>query len=452
MCVCVCEYMSVCACICICELSISFVLVVGNNNTTLTHRNTSQQYKISFFVQSTSSVSLMSVISFDQIIVNDGGGFVRSPINTFLCPRSGIYWFQYSICWNGLSQIRAYMLGTKQPQCTQISRMHDGFNKTDVISKTSVHTLEAGQYLVLYNSEYDLISDNEIEGTGWGAFLLDTLMSPLVIFEVSTALRDLVSFNNVNINIGSGWARYSQKFIVNITGLYYFTFSISIKASENNKNFTAYLNTSNHNIYCTVKFSGQSHYTEFVMDTLNRGCLLLLNETDEVSLAIANEDVVYTLPCGVTSFRGFLYSPLHNVKVAWSVHNSSNLVKTLKKNTLHLTEVLVNTNGVWNTTTNSIGITISGVYYLEIVGSSAEGNSENEFESIDMCVMKNSSTPLLLLRFAFNKSQVTRSNSAIARLQVGDKLTVTSMNSGVVMSGFNMQGISFQGFLLYTDS
>ena len=89
---------------------------------------------------------------------------------------------------------------------------------------------------------------------------------------------------------------------------------------------------------------------------------------------------------------------------------------------------------------------------MEVVGSSAEETSKKEYKGIDMCVMKNSSTPLLLLRFAFNKSQVTRSNSATVRLRIGDKLTVTSMNSGFVMSDFNMQGISFQGFLLYEDS
>ena len=128
---------------------------------------------MSFFVQSKANVSAMSVISFDQVIVNDGGSFISSPISMFLCPRSGIYWFHYSIYWNGISGISAYMLGTNQPKCTQISRMHNEFKNSDVISKTSLHNLEKEQYLILY-SESSLRINNET-GTSWGAFLLDTL-------------------------------------------------------------------------------------------------------------------------------------------------------------------------------------------------------------------------------------------------------------------------------------
>ena len=191
-------------------------------------------------------------------------------------------------------------------------------------------------------------------------------MSPKVLFEVSarTVQSGVVKFNDAKINFGGGWVNKQELFDVNITRIYYISFSIGVDIGESNKDITAYVNINNHRKNCAVKFSGQSREKR-LMDTISRGCLLLLNETNMVSLAIntAKHDEIYFSSCGITSFRGFLYSPLHNVKVTWSVHNSNQSVQTFKNNMLHFTEVLVNTDDVWNTTTNSISITISGAYY-----------------------------------------------------------------------------------------
>ena len=293
--------------------------------------------------------------------------------------------------------------------------MHTEFNSADVISKNSIRFLNRGQTLFLFSDFYIPI-DNET-GISWGAFLMDDLMSPLVLIEIT---------NNHVRNIA---------FTINATGIYYITFTIVPKL---NAATTAYLRTNTKNHLCSVKFPNLNHYNDF--DMMSRGCLLFMNTSEQLSLFISQLNTKSSdWSCELTSVRGFLYSPYHNNKVAWSVHSSSELKPKINA-TLQFTEILVNTDNVWNKTTNSITVTTSGLYYLEVVGTSADKG----FKSIDMCVIKNLSTKLLLLRLPSDKGGMTRSRSALNYLLVGDNLTVISQDDV-----YKLQGISFQGFLLY---
>src|SRR5690349_15375535 len=85
--------------------------------------------------------------------------------------------------------------------------------------------------------------------------------------------------------------------------------------------------------------------------------------------------------------------------------------------------VLVNEPaGVWNGATNEVTISVSGYYYVELVGQNDSPGV------IDMSLMAVYTTSLCRLLLIANAEWITRSRSAIVPVTANTKLTVAYNN------------------------
>ena len=366
----------------------------------------------------------------------------------FLCPQSGIYWFMYTVVLPGKTKANITMLGTNRTLPPQTVRQHENFPDDDVLSSSSILNLTRGQNLSMI-SEYPTKGTTET-GSSWGAFVIDSLMSPLVLFEVA-GLNSLskCSYEIINFNMGNGWVNKENKFIANTEGVYYFSATIVVDIRQN---IQAYFAVNNANFCTLVFFATKNTYHEYnYIDTVSRGCLLYLQKNDKVAI-IFNE--IKNDAVKETYFRGFLYAPRHGIKISWSLHNNQTNVYSSQNTPIEFKKILFKPNNAsWNSHKKILTIATPGVYFLEIVGSSNNYSTRGWKNSIDMCLSLNSYDYLSILKFTWDAKGVTRSRSVIAHLGKGDKVSVISLGKKTVyMSGHNNQGISFQGFLLYPDS
>ena len=252
-----------------------------------------------------------------------------------------------------------------------------------------------------------------------------------IVFEVYSKTNYYFSgtYENVVINVGGGWVASSNQFIAPVAGIYYFSYSAAAAPSTSVWmqlviNWATYV--------CDNEVYNSNRQG---LDFSSRGCLVNLGQYSTVVIKVyASGYSSY----GQATFRGFLYSPVQGTQVAWSVHIDSSYFGT---GTVTFSKVLVNVGSAWQTSTYSVNIPTTGLYYMEIAGQTNSG-------PIDMSIILNSSTTLSRVWFALTSTNyITRSRSVLAYLKSGDKLNVYCQSCG--LTGEGASGISFQGLLLY---
>ena len=240
------------------------------------------------------------------------------------------------------------------------------------------------------------------------------------------------SFDVVNINTGNGWSQKSNGFIAPITGIYYFSFSFGANASKAVWG----------NIYVgTYTFCDNRGPGILNTELYSRGCLIHVEAGVIVRAMTRSENsTVYNSTYNEASFKGFLYSPVQELSVAWSVHYNSSFNGFT--GTVQFPLVLVNSRNVWSTMGNNVTIPIAGTYYIELV---AEVNGY-----LDMQLKLNGVKLLSRIWFTFNEPTafITRSRSLLIKCDVNDILSVTC--SSCRISGASYGGISFQGIFLFS--
>ena len=365
-------------------------------------------------------------------------------ISTFKCPSSGIYWFTYTASWDGNIYANVFLTGTGRYPAPQLMRMHTLFDKEDTLSGNSIHELTLGQQIKMFTI-YEMSFTNNQNGFSWGAFRLDSLMSHLVVFDITIWLLYNRKKYIVNINAGNGWSSETNTFNAMTEGIHYFSLSIGAQSS-----MQTYFTTQGFK-HCALRISYEE---EQLTDISSRGYLLHLKISEIVALQFMSRKNIVS-KYSSTSFRGFFYSPINKeFAVAWSVHFNTE-IDTLKKLNLKFDEILLDTHKSWNTTYGELVIPVSGKYLLELVGTSSNAmdySQGRDIGRIDINLSLNRTNTLFLLQFASFRKSITRSRSAIVALERNDRLSVMSLSCNrEIMSGANFQGVSFQGFLLYPD-
>ena len=381
-------------------------------------------------------------MKFERLHLNDGNGFKKSsPVSynyfsLFRCPSSGIYWFICSAFLNGTGYAHLIMTGTQRYPSFQIWRKLTMFETADTISMSSMQNLTTDQELRIFTISN--INANKYYDLSWGTFRLDSLMPNLVAFDVTLwkSSRTNEFLYQENINIGGGWFREQNCFIASKAGIYYFSASVGIK------NIAKIFFSVNQSLpHCAFEVTNAND-----REITSRGCLLKLEDGNRISLTIYSfENVVNNL--GVTSFRGFFYTPPKKDLIAWSLHINKD-IQTTQNFTLKFDVTLVDTLNVWNKSSNELCIPVSGRYLLEIAG-----NAYSQAGLIDMLLVDGHNMVIRLL-FPSKVGSVSRSRTTIAALKQGSTLrVVTSTYSDLYgrMSGLTYHGISFQGLLLYPD-
>jgi hypothetical protein len=210
-----------------------------------------------------------------------------------------------------------------------------------------------------------------------------------------------------------------------VTGTYYFSYSLGSTG-------LVWFNI----IVGTKRYCDNEIYTYHGngLDVASRGCLLALTAGSTAKMYVYNSALN-----GMSTFRGFLYSPARSDPVAWSIHANGSF--NIASGPVPFDTVVVNSGLVWQAATYTVSVPITGTYYIELVGQSYSGY-------MDMRLTQNGATVLSRLWTAFTATLVTRSRSILAVLSAGDTLVVNCVNCTLTGDGYG--GLSFQGILLFS--
>ena len=363
--------------------------------------------------------------------------FDESGGRTFICPKTGLYWWFYTAVWDGTTYANLSMQGVELLSLSIMNRLHTSYSGYDILARDRILNMTLYQQVVI-SSDYPTYASTSISSS-WGAFQLDSLMTPLIAFEVyasSTTAAQNKLFDSIAINYGNAWNSSDQQFIAPVSGIYYFSQSIGVSANQYGWNIITLEGSG----VCDAEVYNVIHYG---LDFTSGGCLLNVTAGQRVS-------VRFSTPLGIdssymqTSFRGFFYSPVHGVKVAWSARSTGTVAGN--GTALSFPRISVNVpSTIWNISSNAITIPVSGIYYIDMTGQTGP----NPVGVIDMSLTKNFTTVLSRLLFNSKSPWVTRSQPTIAHLQANTVLTVAYQN--VDLNGCCNNCLGFQGFLLYPD-
>ena len=370
-----------------------------------------------------------------SVKLNFANGFNVSTGRTFTCPTTGLYWLFYTVVWDGTTYADFSVQGTNQLPEPIIKRLHTDYDSYDTISRDKMLNLTFNQQLSI-SSAYETYADVNV-GSNWGAFLLDNLMSPLIAFEVyasQSAASQSNVFDETVFNYGNAWSQYNQEFTAPISGIYYFSLSVGVTASNLGWNSIAAYDTCELDLF-------DSHHTG--IDLISGSCMMYITATQTVSIywniLTDGMDSSYF----ETTFRGFLYSPVHGMQVAWSVHNT-NIVSGSGSAMAFPKVFVTEPPSIWQNSTNTITIPVSGIYYMDLMGQTGI-----LLGTMNMSLTLNSTIVLSRLLFISNYFYITRSQPVMAYLQSNSVLAVSYNNAN--LEGCDNNGLGFQGFLLYPD-
>ena len=309
---------------------------------------------------------------------------------------------------------------------------HNGWETT---SRDVIYTFTQGTQVLLNLNEGSSTSDL-LKQTSWSSFLLDNVMSPVIAFCAgrSYALTSTgkVDYTNTLVNVGNAWNPTIDTFIAPRSGIYVFSVSYGVQASQS-CNLLIYVN----DVMAYEMINTDTVHNGY--DTLSRtfAVSLLVNNT---VYAFLNNGVMYSDNAYQTSFAGFLYEPLNERKVIWSVYRTNTV--NGQYNPFPFDAVDINIGNGWNSATNVFVAPYAGVYQLHLTATSYVGSH------IDFRLYWNNVAYANINSTTTNYNGfITRSRAIMIDAAVGDIFFITTSSSTYLFS-HSHKLISFTGFLI----
>ena len=385
--------------------------------------------------RTTNSITVQEgIVGFDKLILDFQSRFNLSG-GVFQAPRRGIYVSYLSL--SSLSDIGIYL--KENDKCYSILLTNPFLAMgIETIGRSFMRFIESNlisKYAVSFGS---LSSYYDGLPTSWTMFMLDDIMQPLVAFSVTRALyfnygQSNMIFDTVLVNQSSGWNSKQNRFIAPVSGIYFMSLVVIVYESkvvvieiQINENPLSVIN--GNNLYQNVA----SYSNSF---------LVPLSINDNVTIYLRSDNFGNFL-CNGVNFIGFLYEPVHGVKVAWSVHRTTGAVGPLEP--VNFDYVMVNIGYGWNNVSNTFSVPISGVYYLHINANNVVGKIMN-FQ-----IMWNRRPYVSLFNNKTNFGIKTQGRAIMANLTQGDIVYVKLWEGTEVYSDIYKQ-TSFSGFFLYPN-
>ncbi len=378
-------------------------------------------------------------IGFEAFSVDVQSGFNLDIISTFRPPKKGIYVSHISA-----AAVRDIFVGASiDINQNSYSYTHVGTDDVERQQETCgtsyMINLEA-DWLCAYLTYHALYSDNEGLQTSWSMFRLDDIMQPLVGFSVTSApsktfsAPSLISFAIVDVNQGDGWNTTLDEFITPTSGIYFISLTTTSQIS------------SVHDVQIQVNeqpiISVKVDHNMQATDTHNSAFLVSLTTNDTLRAYVVSGNVWNYKLNGLTLI-GFLYEPVHGIKVAWSVFRTTPAIGPLEP--VDFDYVMVNIGCGWNNVTSTFTTPVSGVYYLNInTGKVAR-------KKVNFQVVWNGNPYInFLTDYTFHTGTETRGRAIMTNLTLGDSLHI-KLWSGTEVNGDDSKQTSFSGFLLYPN-
>ena len=361
--------------------------------------------------------------------------------NTFSVSQRSLYWFQLCVGVPAYTSTYNQINGLDYPTVIySIAAVYP----MDRLSIDTIQWVSPAVSLTVSNNQA-LFSSSNLE-TAWLGFRLDNTFSPLIAFDVQLTHYDssiengiAINFDRVLVNEGNSYYISNNTFVVPLDGSYFFSI-----ITPNGAHITV-----NSNITLNVCVCDTAHGNAIgsarasAMMTLNRGDIVRAKALIAGLNITGNEN-------GLTNFRGFLYSPLTQRQVAWSVVrtvaevNYAGPIDYLPHNIVY-----TNINGPWLINSNIVIIPVTGTYFIDITSYLCGTVSEEGDGNCETNVMLNGS-PIIIIRLSLATfaNCVSRSRSTIVKLKVNDELWVKIPTVGWYYND-DQRMQTFTGFLLY---
>ena len=387
-----------------------------------------QKLSIFAFV-SPSNFSNQPILTFASTIFNFGGG-VNSQSSKFVVPNYGLYWTHLETRTDFTSvQADIKIVSTMKSVLSGILNNKTSVKDFAVLSRDDLCWLIGGEQLYA--------SSPSLGGQFWflEGFDLAALMNPLIAFNVYSSATIVAPtapqpfpFNMVVINEGSGWNRISSIFETPKTGTYLLSVTAACTMSSSVQFSLMINNTLQFNVEVNSgSFSGVDMATRSVVIGLYKGQYVWVSGSGTQSFGGHYQ---------LSSFKGFLLSPVHGYNYAWSLY--SPIAGTSWT-------TLLNIGNIFMDLTSYSGIAIlripfTGIYYVSLTTTNWQGYTAILQILINGTVIHpfpDVSTYQGLSYYA------TRSSSSMIRLRIND--TVTAKNPSTIHKAL----MTFCGFLLY---
>ena len=351
----------------------------------------------------------------------------------FTAPADGFYWFHLTAQAPANTMCDYRLIGANHT--VSVLRLHTNHTK-DTLSRDDFQWLEKGETAYV-TSDYPLSSETLAESS-FAGFRVDSMFDPFIAFAVGRTKTfsdgyGLIPFQKVLIDSSNSWDRYANEFIVPLSGIYLFTVN-TCAVARGQHHVTLTINRRQVLVHSTY-VGGLIHDG---VETVSRTTMVNLFFRDTVSISL-NGGELYSDSSYQTSFMGFLYEPINNVrKVAWSVHNDNNV---RSNDPVEFHYVLVNEGSGWYANHRFI-TPESGVYYVSI---NVNARSNDQF---NMFILHNAEPIVSITRGSDSTGNGNHGRSKIIHLQQGDELRV-AMPSNSYFSGSPFKETSFTGFRLF---
>ena len=382
-------------------------------------------------------ISAAQVVPFQNIAINIGGNF-NYQVNKFSTPQHGLYWFHLRAWSNENSMVDYSMKGINGMPSIGVLRTQPKTG-TDAPSRDDLRWLIKRTALYI-TSPTTPIGDTYVNAMStWIGFKIDDLMDPLIAFNVyqdqtiMTPSSPLpVPFTNIVLNEGNGWNSSSYKFVVPVTGVYIFSYSTASTAGVPS--------------LFNLVIDNNILYNAEISDTAHPG---IVSSSRSVPVSVIQGQSVWITGNGkqsygnqyqLSSFKGFLYSPVHKINVVWSVHTTT--AGNCIWNNLNIPFALIHVNigNAWQSGQSQVVIPVAGIYYVSIAATSTSSNGIEPFVCVNGIFYGNTGVSAGLMN-----SQVTREGAFLFQLSVGD--TVAQKDITSCYTSYT----SFSGFLLYPN-
>ena len=317
----------------------------------------------------------------------------------------------------------------------EINRQTTKHNGWDTTSRDVIYTLTQGAQILLNLNGGSSVSD-QLRQTSWSAFLLDTIMSPVITFSAGlnggTTMNGIVNYTNTLVNVGNAWNLTTDTFTAPRNGIYVFSVSCGVRAGET---FKVYIYLNSFVIFQLSSLNSEQNGT----DVFSRTFAVSLSAGDTVHTYLVNGNI-FSSPAYQTSFAGFLYEPLNGRKVIWSVHQTNNI--NIEYNPFPFDDVNVNIGNGWNSSNNSFVAPFAGVYQLHLTATSM-ASSQIDFR----LYWNNVAYANIYSTTTKYNMPVTRSRAIMIDAAAGDTFFIATSSSTRLSSNL-YRLISFTGFLI----
>ena len=382
-----------------------------------------------FAVVSSTNFNNQSTLAFSSIVFNFGGG-LNSQTSKFVVPSYGLYWTHLETRTNSSSlQADISIVSTTKSAVTGILNNKTSVKDFTVLSRDDLRWLLRGEQLH--------VSSPSFSGQLWflEGFDLAALMKPLIAFNVfnsatvtAPASTQPFPFNTIVVNEGGGWNSTANIFVTPNTGTYVLSVTVACVANLNLQ-FLLMINSTLSFIVEIVSgtYSGIDIATRSVVISLYEGQPVWISGSGTQSFGERYQ---------LSSFKGFLMSPVHGYNYAWSIY--SPVAGTRWTTLLNIGNIVTDFTSISGTAI--LRIPFAGIYYVSLTTT----NYPTTAGILQILINGTKIHPFPdISTYQGSSYYATRSSSSMILLGVNN--TIAAKNPATNHKAF----MTFCGFLLY---